>query len=115
MVSCDICGRSTHSGAKQYSAAHVRWAADAGFRPVEALARFRPLAGVVGIEDGHLVERWLEEVRRDRTDWLLCWSCSNALAQYLRPTGGPPLPGEPVVRGRFLRWVRKRSGVRGST
>ncbi|HEY0452099.1 hypothetical protein [Actinophytocola sp.] len=104
MPACDICDDPPGPDAKRYTAKQLRAAVDSGYRPRAVIEGYRAVAGRLGLDlgDDHWFGEWVGQVRRDRTDWVLCRTCATGLDDHLgKPAGGPPPP--PRGRGLFGR------------
>ena len=94
MPACDICNDPPGADAKRYSAARLRSAVDTGYRPRAVVEGYRSVAAVLRIDlgDDHWFAEWVAQVRRDRTDWVLCRSCWTGLEAHFRRGGATPGP-----------------------
>ncbi|MPZ83237.1 MAG: hypothetical protein GEV28_23730 [Actinophytocola sp.] len=101
MPACDICNASPGPDAKRYPAKQLRAAADGGYRPRAVVDGFQAVAARLGVGDADPWGTWLDIVRRDRSDWLLCRPCAADLDNHLRKVAAGPLP--PRRRGLFGR------------
>jgi hypothetical protein len=114
MPVCDICNATPGPDAKRFTADRLREAVNTGYRPAAVIEHYRGLAGRLGLDlgDDHWYGEWVEQVRRDRTDWLLCQTCSTGLVAHLanpgaaRPAAARPAPAQPASPPR-RRWFRR--------
>ncbi|WP_246842764.1 hypothetical protein [Allokutzneria sp. NRRL B-24872] len=81
MTHCDICNCPPEPDAKRYPAARMRSAVNTGFRPAAAVRLYTSLANV--FQRGVGIEQWVEQVRKDTTDWVLCRSCATELDEHV--------------------------------
>ncbi|MFI0420783.1 hypothetical protein [Spongiactinospora sp. 9N601] len=88
-MACDICGSLSGAGAKRYSAAQLQAAVNTGYRPSVALEQFQRLAKSfdLSLPDDYWYGEWVAQVRRDKTDWLLCWACRAGIEHHLDEHG----------------------------
>jgi hypothetical protein len=122
MPACDICNATPGPDARPISAVRLRVAVETGYRPAAVIEHYRRLTGPLGLDlgDDHWFGEWVEQVRRDQTDWLLCQSCWTGLEGHLdqpgddqpgneEPAAEHPAADQPASRPRrrwFGRWRR---------
>ncbi|MEW5872158.1 MAG: hypothetical protein AB1894_23050 [Chloroflexota bacterium] len=78
---CDICNAPLPVDAKLVSAADIRKAATAGYRPPShAMLQAGVLAG---LSSENAEAAWLQQVQQDSTDWALCAACALDINSFL--------------------------------
>jgi|APSaa5957512622_1039677.scaffolds.fasta_scaffold05790_1 hypothetical protein len=87
MSVCDICSNPMPSNSKRFSAGEMKTAVAAGFRPpdnsLEKMGRIFSTMGL-GLDDDAVLNNWIQKVKSDDTDWMLCTSCVKRLQDTLR-------------------------------
>jgi hypothetical protein len=72
---CDSCLEPLGSNARRYTPAQLLRALETGYRPSGVVPLNRAFGELLGQDPDIFWDAWIEHLRSDRTDWLLCRPC----------------------------------------
>jgi hypothetical protein len=72
MPVCDLCGKQVETEGILFWVTIIKFAVVLGLRPPKGMTN---IGEAFGVSSSHITERWVQQVMKDTTGWLLCPKC----------------------------------------